>query len=228
LLTTSWAREECLNIIQVGACDGTSSDPIHRYLKAGTSRAILIEPNPLAFQRLERAYRGVPGVTLMQAALGERDGEATLYRVKKSDNAASEIDWSLQFASFSRAHVKRHGVRDDEMEAITVPCRTLSSVMKEHGMSKIDLLQIDAEGFDAAIVRAALKLPLLPKCINFEHSHLPLFERNPLYHSLKSNEYLLCYDSWDILAVQENLVDQMRSQMASAYSSAALVDRRKS
>jgi FkbM family methyltransferase len=228
LLTSSWACEECLNIIQVGACDGTSSDPIHQYLKSGTARAILIEPNPSAFQRLERAYSGVPGIILIQAALGKRDGEATLYRVKESGKTASEIDWSLQFASFSRAHVKRHGVRADRIEAITVPCRTISSLIKQHGMSKIDVLQIDAEGFDASIVRAALKLPMLPKCINFEHSHLALFERNPLYDSLKSNGYLLCYDSWNILAIQRNLVDQMRSKMGPAHASAALADRRMS
>jgi FkbM family methyltransferase len=224
LLTSWWARAECLNIIQVGACDGTSSDPMYQYLKAGSARAILIEPNPFAFERLQRAYADIPGVTLIPSALGEHDGEATLYRVKESGKTASEIDWSLQFASFSRAHVKRHGVKANQIECITVQCHTLSSVMKQQGMNRIDLLQIDAEGFDGAIVRMALQLTILPSCINFEHVHLPLFERNRLFDALKTHNYLLGYDSWNILAVQKVLFDRMRSQMAPNRVSAALVD----
>jgi FkbM family methyltransferase len=216
LLASYWAREESLNIVQVGACDGSTSDPIYQYVKAGSARAILVEPNPFAFERLRRAYAGVPGVTLIQAAIGDRDGEATFYRARQSGKTESEIDWSLQFASLSRAHVKLCGVKDEQIEAITVPCLVLPSLVRQQGMESIDLLQIDAEAFDVSIVRMALQLPVLPGCVNFEHACLPLLERNPLYDSLKADGYLLGYDSWNILAVQTSLLDRMRSEASQA------------
>lgn len=225
LLASCWAREESLNIIQVGACDGTTSDPIYQYVKAGTGRTILIEPNPFAFERLERAYAKIGGVSLIQAAVGDHDGDAIFYRVRQCDKTTSNIDWSLQFASLSRAHVKQHGVRDDQIEAITVPCLKLSTIITQQRMNKIHLLQVDAEGSDATIVRMALRLPILPDCINFEHAHLPLFERNSLYNSLNANGYILGYDSWNILAVQKGLFEHLRTATARNLGSEALADR---
>jgi FkbM family methyltransferase len=204
------ARGEETTILQVGACDGTNSDPVHDHVIKGSRCAILIEPNPFAFARLQKTYAGIPNVTLIQAAIGERDGEADLHRVKKTAKMDSEVDWTLQFASFSRTHVVRHGVKPDEIERITVPCRSLSSLVAELGLTKIDLLQIDAEGFDATVVRMALRLPMRPDCINFEHAHLRREDRQPLFDLLKAYGYLLGYDSWNILAVQKPLLEEMK------------------
>ena len=38
-------------------------------------------------------------VTLIQTAIGERDGTAHLYQVKSIDQMASQADWNLLFAS---------------------------------------------------------------------------------------------------------------------------------
>lgn len=204
------ARGEKITILQVGACDGTNNDPIHDHVIKGSTRAILIEPNPFAFGRLEKSYAGLPNVTLIQAAIGEEDGQANLYRVKKTDKMDSEVDWTLQFASFYRSHLERLGVKPDEIEQITVPCRSLSSLVAELSLTKIDLLQIDAEGFDAAVVRMALNMPIRPDCINFEHVHLRAEDRQPLFDLLKANGYLLGYDAWNILAMQMPLLEKVK------------------
>jgi FkbM family methyltransferase len=204
------ARGERITILQVGACDGTNLDPIHDLVIKGFTRAILLEPNPFAFARLEKTYAGVPNVTLVQAAIGERDGEANLYRVKKTDKLDSEVDWSLQFASFYRAHLERLGIKPEAIERITVPCRSLSSLVTELGLTKVDFLQIDAEGFDAAVARMALKMPVRPDLINFEHYHLRIQDRQPLFDLLKANGYLLGYDEWNILAIQMPLLEELK------------------
>lgn len=205
-----------ITILQVGACDGTNNDPIHDYVIKGSARAILIEPNPFAFERLRKTYVDLPNVTLIQTAIGERDGEASFYRVKKTSKLDSEVDWTLQFASVSRAHLERIGVKRDEIERITVPCRSLSSLVAELGLTKIDLLQIDAEGSDAAMVRMALKLPMRPDCINFEHAHLRMEDRQPLFDLLKANGYLLGYDAWNILALRMPLLEEAKRRKTDA------------
>jgi FkbM family methyltransferase len=208
LLATYEARAEKITLLQVGACDGINNDPIHDHVIKGSTRAILIEPNPFAFARLEKTYAGLPSVTLIQTAIGERDGEANLYRLKKTGKLDSEVDWSLQFASFSRAHLVHLGIKPDQIERITVPCRSLSSLVAELGLTKINLLQIDTEGFDATVVRMALKLLIRPDCINFEHAHLRMEDRQPLFDLLKANGYLLGYDAWNILALQVPLLGE--------------------
>ena len=73
-------------------------------------------------------------------------------------------------------------------------CRSLSSVATELNLGRIEsCLQIDAEGFDAAVVRMALKMPSRPSCINFEHRHLKPADRHPLFDLLTAHGYLLGY-----------------------------------
>lgn len=202
------AREKPLTIVQVGACDGATNDPVHYQVVKSSTRAILIEPNPYAFARLQNAYADRPNITLIQAAVGETDGEAYFYRVKQTEKTDSEIDLTLQIASFYKEHLERHGKKAHEIERITVACRSLSSLVTELGLTKIDLLQIDAEGFDATVVRMALKLPVRPDCINFEHVHLIAQDRQPLFDLLKENGYALSYDTWNILALQKAAFQQ--------------------
>jgi FkbM family methyltransferase len=204
------ARKDELIILQVGACDGITNDPIRYHVAKGSTRAILIEPNPFAFARLQKTYEGLSNVTLIQTAIGERDGEAHLYRIKKTDKADSEIDFALQVASFYRKHLERHDRKPHEIERITVPCRSLASLVAELGLTKIDLLQIDAEGFDAAVVRMALNMSVRPDCINFEHIHLKRADRQPLFDLLKAKGYLLGYDAWNILALQMPLLEEAK------------------
>lgn len=206
------ARGEQITILQVGACDGVTSDPVRHHVKRGCARAVLIEPNPLAFARLQENYAGIPNVTLIPAAIGELDGEAHLYRVKKTDETDSEVDLTLELASFYREHLERHGKKAHEIERITVPSRTLSSLVNELGLTKIDLLQIDVEGFDAAVVRMALKMQVRPDCINFEHVHLSRTDRKPLFDLLEAHSYVLGYDSWNILAMQLPMLKRMQGE----------------
>jgi FkbM family methyltransferase len=208
VLASYESRGEKIITLQIGACDGITNDPIYPHVAKGSMRAILVEPNPIAFARLQATYAGMANVTLIQSAIGEHDGEAYFYRVKRTGALNSDVDLTLQIASFSPGHLKLHGKKPHEIERITVTCRSLSSLVTELGLTKIDLLQIDAEGFDASIVRMALKLPVLPACINFEHTHLATADRRALFDLLKANSYLLGHDEWNILAVQMPLMER--------------------
>ena len=198
------ARGQRITIFQVGAFDGANNDPIHRHAVSGLARCILLEPNPSSFARLQETYAGVPNVTLLQVAANEQDGEAYMYRVK-AERADSEDD--QQMTSFDPKHLEKHGKTADDMERITVSCRSLSSLVNELGLTKIDVLQIDAEGFDAAVVRMALNMGVLPDVINFEHIHLSHADRQPLFDQLTAKNYLLGYDAMNLIAVQQQFME---------------------
>jgi len=212
------ARGEVVNFIQVGACDGDQNDPIRPFILTGMTRSILIEPNPFAFARLQKNYEGVPGVILVQAAIGDEDGETSFYRVKKTDKPEDEPDPTLQIASFFPQHLYKFGFKPDQIEQITVSCRTLASIVREYQWDRIDLLQIDAEGYDAKIVEMALKMPVRPRCINFEHGHIPLNDRNMLYPLLKAEDYLVSCDKINALAVQRVVQQEWQDRLVKKVS----------
>ncbi len=215
------ARGKNTTVLQIGACDGAQNDPVRLHAAKGSARCILLEPNPFAFERLQNTYAGMHNVTLLQAAIAEQHGEAHLYRVRRSGKTREEVDLTLQIASFYKKHLEKHGTRPEDIERITVPSRSLSSVLAEFGVMKLDLLQIDAEGFDAAVVRMALDLPVLPDVINFEHIHLRNADRQPLFDLLARRKYLLGYDQMNLIAVQEALMEEMRSARRMPASSGA-------
>lgn len=212
MLAYCLAARRSMTMVQVGACDGMMADPIVQFVRKGAPRAILIEPNPLAFSRLQKTYAGAANVTLVQAAIGDEDGEAILYRVKATGMAETKRDSTLAFASFKRDHLVRHGFDPRAIEPITVPSRTLASLAVEFGLGRIDFLQIDAEGYDAAIVRQALQLAVVPGCINFEHLHLSTEDRRTLFALLREMGYLLGYDERNVLALQKPVLESWQSE----------------
>jgi len=193
--------------VQIGASDGVSGDSVHAFVKRGRMHSVLVEPIGSSFQKLKDAYAGVDNVVLVQAAIGTSDGSAELYKVKE-DGKALDPYWSRQLASFSKHHLLRHGVPEEEIEVVEVPSLTLSSLMANHGLERIDILQVDTEGFDAEIVKMALQLPFPPECINFENAHLDSATRQSLYPLLEKKGFKWTHDRWNSLALHEGLIER--------------------
>lgn len=196
------------SFVQIGACDGVSEDPVHGYIRKGVFQALLVEPIPANFRQLRQSYEGVKNVRLAQVAIGDKDGEANLFKVKEGAKSV-DVYWSRQLASFDRSHLLRHGVSTEEIECVRVPSMTLSSLIAQHGISQIDLLQVDTEGFDAEVVGMSLRLPVLPECINFENVHLKPDTAAELFSSLKAHGYVWTHDAWNTLAVHQRLLEKL-------------------
>lgn len=196
--------------VQIGACDGVSGDAVHDFIHGGTLRALVVEPVPRSFEKLRQAYRHAENVTPAQVAIGTKDGEATMFKVK---DGAHSIDayWAHQLTSFQREHLLRHRVPESDIESITVPSLTLQSLLHTFHFDGIDILQVDTEGFDAEIVRMALELPEPPQCINFENVHLTAPAKAELFPLLEAKGYLWTHDKWNTLAVQEKVLKGWRS-----------------
>jgi FkbM family methyltransferase len=190
--------------VQIGACDGVSGDPAHDFIVQGRLKALLVEPIEDSYAKLRLAYDGVPNVTTVHTAVGHMDGEVTLYRVKVGGKSV-DSHWAAQIASFNRAHLVCHGIAEEEIEPVRVPCTSLQSLLTKHSMEKIDLLQVDTEGFDAEIVMMALTLPEPPEAICFENMHLATRATAQLFERLSETGYLWTHDRWDTLAIHESL-----------------------
>jgi hypothetical protein len=74
--------------------------------------------------------------------------------------------------------------------------------MAKHGVIRLDLLQIDAEGHDGIIVREALAAGLIPSIINYESIHLPPAERYAVKQLLAGRGYRFIDVERDTLAIR--------------------------
>jgi len=191
--------------VQIGAYDGQTDDPASEYVLAGRMKCLLVEPIEASFRKLKKLYDGKPGVHLMQAAIGNTDGTLTMFKVRqgtKNDNIATG-----GIASFDKAHLLKHGIKEDDIETLNVPCLTLKSLLAKFDLRKIDILQIDTEGFDAEVIKMALALDTVPDCINFENIHLSLEAKTQLYDLLTRNGYVYSHDRFNTMALHRRLTD---------------------
>ena len=196
--------------VQIGACDGATGDPVHELVASGKVRAILMEPIPATFQKLAATYDGTANVTLVQAAVGDRDGSLNLFKVKEGATSI-EACWAFQLASFDKQHLVKHGVKEVDIETLAVPSLTLETLIAQNGIGRIGFLQVDTEGYDAEVVRMALRLAAPPPFINFENVHLaggPGLDQ--LFEQLTAAGYSWVHDKWNTLAIHQSAVATLR------------------
>lgn len=151
-------------VIQVGANDGRMADPVYSIGKRMGWTGLLIEPHPAYFAKLHKRYRRRPGFTLLQIGISDSAGTLPLYHL---DNARMEEfpRWVHGSASVDQKRVVRQvklacrkkGLEyDDSMVAHTeVPMRRLDAVLAEQKITQADVIVIDVEGHELAVMASA-------------------------------------------------------------------------
>lgn len=158
-------------VLQVGACEGVLGDPIHKWIKKYRWRGILVEPQKSEFEHLTVTYRDCRDLRLENVAIADTDGTRALYRVRDDRRNA---EWQRGVASFVR---KARFVTEDMFEVEMVPCVTFDALLNRYRVARIDLLQIDAEGYDYELLKLFDFRRLRPRLIRYEHVHLPPSDR---------------------------------------------------
>lgn len=191
-------------LLQVGANDGKRVDPVHEFIKRYGWRAILVEPEPRAFEELQKTYSGYPSITLDNCAIAPKDGEVAFFTV--ADDV--DIKWTM-LAQLDRARlmttlVKQGFSRDESfIKQIKVPAYRLESLARRHGLEQIDVLQIDVEGFDYDIIKMVDFECMSPSIINFEHAHIGLDEQIECWEYLTKFGYHLAMVYGDTVAYRQ-------------------------
>jgi FkbM family methyltransferase len=162
--------------LQIGSHDGVSGDPIFPLIEKHRLSGVLVEPQPGIFEQLKKNYSrfGRADFIFVNAALSDHDGTTTLYRIKPG---AEGPQWLTQLASFDRSVVEKHAAvvpgLESQIERVEVPCMTFGTLIKEAGVGKVDILQVDAEGYDAQVLNLYDIPARRPAIVRFEHKHLP-------------------------------------------------------
>ncbi|ESW60358.1 MAG: hypothetical protein Q27BPR15_12420 [Rhodobacter sp. CACIA14H1] len=130
-------------VIDVGANLGDWTTMFARRM-TGPGRAYLFEPNPEAVARLRDmpvVNRGLQ-IEVLQKAAGDVAGTARFFMEAGAGETSSLVQRHAQFRALP----------------IQVPVVTLDAEMAVQGVTRVDMLKIDAEGYDLRVLTGASEL----------------------------------------------------------------------
>jgi FkbM family methyltransferase len=204
VLNSALRNNPQFTFMQVGAFDGKVDDDLRSLIQVHQLRGVLVEPQPAAFARLQKTYRNEPQLTLLQAAIAEQEGVRDLYCLRGAPS---------MLASFDRDHLRRHNVPHHEIVAQRVVCHTVESAMRAAGLTHVDFIQIDAEGYDWSIIRSIDFSRLRPQILRFEYRHMSAADADACLLHLASHGYRFIVESRDIIAHLDALGFQSRHSL---------------
>ena len=206
-------------VVQIGANDGITHDPIHKFIKRDDWKGVLLEPQPDVFHEfLTKIYAKNKGIHPLCAAIGEKDGSQPIYKV-----GFSSMRWATGLASFSKEKIeqafedgivasncKRFGIEipADQSQWISqeeVQVIAPATLIQTYGLDHIDLLQIDAEGYDLEVIRIFDIPKTRPQAIIFENVGLNAADYAACLQLLEEQNYQLKKFGPNTLALQKPL-----------------------
>ncbi len=131
----------CRTFMDVGANVGDWTD---LFLRAGGDQmqGVLIEPSRSAMARLQERFRNRTGISMVRAAASDQAGEAIFSEEADAGQTSSLVQ------SFSHSSSRK----------VTVQVTTVDEEAARAGLTEIDMLKIDTEGFDLHVLHGAKKM----------------------------------------------------------------------
>lgn len=202
LLESLREQQEAFTFVQVGANDGVRFDDLYFFVTEKRCKGLVIEPMRDYFERLVVNYKDYPQIKPVRLALHPTREKCTLYRVDPA--RAHELPhWAVGIASFLPNH---HALSNTPSEYIVeeeVNCMPLMNLLKLEGITQMDLLQIDTEGFDAEIIKMIDFSVIKPRIIKYEHVGLSEADKQGTELMLKQHGYSVFREGGDSIAVRK-------------------------
>ncbi|MDJ1006640.1 MAG: hypothetical protein QNJ13_02355 [Paracoccaceae bacterium] len=200
-----------LHVVIVGANDGRINDPAYALLTGDLihrTRVTLIEPQADLIPILREHYAGHPNARVLQQAIGEGHS-LDLYSVApeiwpdlKPPYAKGWPDYRAptgvtssdrdHVVRWARNHLRGRRWSDEFVKHTATPCSDLAGAFAAHGIAPpVDVLQIDAEGQDDAVLHACNLDTLRPGILHFEAKHIPAPRFAKLRGTLEAAGYVV-------------------------------------
>jgi FkbM family methyltransferase len=216
------AKRPSFSIVQIGAHIGdTFNDPLcqflHRQLHrdradpTGDYKVILVEPVREHFEQLCTNYADLVGVQFENVAVAEEEGVRDLYRLAVDPKAHGYPEWLSQLGSFDpetpalkdgdqARRLRQFYLENQVVEKVN--CVTLASLLDRHRIDRLDLLQLDTEGYDFEILKSIDFGKTRPTFINYERVLLDDAQNAACREMLTENGYLLMDWQYDTFCIR--------------------------
>jgi FkbM family methyltransferase len=209
--------QQDLAIVQLGAYIGDSdNDPLFSFLAAQqhpSLTAVLVEPSKPSFDILQKNYCGASGVYLENVAVAEHSGLAEFYRLSVDPVKFGFPEWLSQLSSLKEERMGEIWQRYEADPAVQkfylqhrikeqVQCMTFSDILSAYRLQKVDLLQMDVEGYEWEILNTIDLETAKIRFINYE-SVLLLDNKSSCESYLRNRGYVLADHGKDTFACRK-------------------------
>ena len=198
--------------IQIGANDGITGDNLTRYIKKYNWKGILVEPVPFVFERLKINYRDFSNLIFENSAISTHTGFAKFYSIAERDLNNNNLfehynDFKIdQLSSFEKATLMKHTYMHPDFQNLIIETEiatlNITDLLSKHNVEKIDLLQIDTEGFDFKLLISIDFHKVSPSILIFEHQHMKQEDYKKLLNKLKKYGYKNYKYNWDTVSIK--------------------------
>jgi len=151
-------------VVQIGANNG-KRDPFRAQIKRERWKVLFVEPEPVAFKGLVKGWKKKEyfgNFIFERCAISETNGVADFF-VPRRSSRLSGLDHSC------RKNMEQF--KNGQCDTIRVKTMTLPSLLKKHGITEVEWLIVDTEGYDLRIFKAH-DWVVKPKNIHYEHAHI--------------------------------------------------------
>ncbi len=182
-----------LTFLQIGAYDGSVGDEVLNLIERYPVRGVLVEPQPTAFARLQQLHQHRDNLLFVNSAIDCVRGTRNFYVAKEGD---------VEFASFDRNHLLRHGLADHEIVSKEIDCLTIDDVLRQSNIDSVDFLQIDAEGYDYEILKSIDFTRIRPHILRFEYRHFSQHDIDECLKMLATHGYRFLTEQLDLIGIR--------------------------
>src|ERR1051326_2425261 len=203
--------------VQVGGYDGVSFDPLRRHIVANDLPGLMVEPVPLYFNKLKALYAGSTKVRPVNCAIAEENGERTIWgfnplaveRGLLPPHFGGIVSFVMEdllketgILAASAPDEETMKVLRSQLRGVSVQCRTMDSLLAQENVERVDILQIDTEGYDYVVLKLFDFAKYQPTIVHYEHQHLNEADAKAAEDLLKSHGYRFKRNTFDTLAVR--------------------------
>ncbi len=192
-----------MNILQIGANRG-SDDLTHIIYdnKDKLGKVVLVEPLSILHSQLQKCYENISIIIEPVAISAHPTQEKISFFYAKSNAPNYEV------ASLSKEHVLFHGFPENDIVEEAVVCYTVNELLNKHNLWKLDLLFIDAEGYDDKIIRSINFNKFSISEIIYENIHIK--DKQMLSLFLRTKNYKI-FENWGLNGWSNRAVKQPSS-----------------
>lgn len=201
--------------LQIGANDGYLSDPLNLAIFRHRLTGTFVEPQINYFNELQRTYRNFPGMRFLQVAIAAQAGSMTMYTLDCSSGRLP--GWAHGVGTLVHQQIRKFGDQIENIESYirssNVACITVPELLDRAAHSDPDIIVVDAEGFDHAILSQFDFARLSTKLVIYETESMTREDAADLARRLDESGFAIVEAGQDTIALRKNTRTFLKTTM---------------
>jgi FkbM family methyltransferase len=194
------------SFLQIGANDGYFSDPINLAIFRHGLSGTFVEPQPNYFAELQKTYSKFPGMVYVPCAIATEPGTMTMYSLDCSSGRLP--GWAHGVGTLSREQIRKFGDQIDDIDSYIrsqdVACITVAELLRRAAHPDPDIVVVDAEGFDHAILSQFDFAQLSTRLVIYETESMNKADAADLAQKLEAAGFVLLDADQDTVALRRD------------------------